>query len=160
MWFTITSRSQSPCALSTCIITSLRQTPFLHICEMSALSKETRITLAIEAIYTTKKMSIRRAAKIYDLFESSLYDRMKDMTPLTERYNGRYRLIPTEKETLLRYILDLDSWGFAPWIDNIEDIANTLFTTYSIERIGARWVYRFVYQRPKLKMYLSHLYDF
>src|SRR6266699_4132703 len=81
-WFTITSRSQSPRTLSTYITTSLRQTPFLYIYEMSILSKETKIIFAIEAICTIKKMSIRRAAKIYDLFKSSLYDRIKGITPL------------------------------------------------------------------------------
>ncbi len=105
---------------------------------MSALSKETRIIFAIETIHTTKKMSIRRTAKTYDLLESSLRDRIKDMTSLTERYNGRCRLIPAEEETLLRYILDLDSRGFAPRIDGIEDMANTLFATRSIECVGAR----------------------
>ncbi len=76
---------------------------------MSILFKETRITLVIEAIRTIKKISIRRAVKIYDLFESSFRDRIKDMTPLIERYNDRYRLILIEEETFLRYILDLDS---------------------------------------------------
>ncbi len=100
-WFTITSRSQSPRALSTCIITSLYQTPFLYIYKISTLSKETKITFAIEVIRTTKKISIRQAVKIYDLFESSFYDRMKSITPLVERRNGRYRLIPIEEETFL-----------------------------------------------------------
>src|SRR6266699_2193787 len=159
-WFTITSRSQSPRTLSTYITTSLRQTPFLYIYEMSVLSKETKITLAIEAIRTTKKMSIRRTIKTYDLLESSFRNRMKDMIPLAERYNGRYRLTPAEEETLLRYILDLDSRRFAPRIDNMEDIANILFTTYSTERVGARWIYCFIYQRPELKTRLSRSYDF
>ncbi len=81
---------------------------------MSTLSKETKITLVIEAIHTTKKMSIRQTIKIYDLFESSLYDRIKNITPLTERRNSRYRLTPTKEKTFLRYILDFDSQRFAP----------------------------------------------
>ncbi len=105
---------------------------------MSALSKEIKITLAIEAIRTTKKMSIRRTVKTYNLPESSLRNRMKDITPLTERRNGRYRLTPTKEETFLRYILDLDSRKFTPRIDDIEDITNILLTTRNTERIGAR----------------------
>ncbi len=105
---------------------------------MSALFKETRITLVIEAIHTTKKMSIRQVAKIYDLFESSLCDRMKDMTPLAERCNGRCGLTPVEEETLFRYILNLDSRGFAPRIDGMEDMANTLLTMCNIKRVGVR----------------------
>ena len=66
---------------------------------MSALSKEIKITLVIEVIYIIKKISIRRVVKIYDLFESSLRDRMKGIIPLTEKYNGRCRLTPIEKET-------------------------------------------------------------
>ncbi len=105
---------------------------------MSVLSKETKITLAIEAIRTTKKMSIRRTIKTYDLLESSFRNRMKDMIPLAERYNGRCRLTPVEEETLLRYILDLDSRRFAPRIDSVEDMANILLATYNIERVGVR----------------------
>ncbi len=55
---------------------------------MSTLSKETKITFAIEAIRTTKKISIRRAIKTYDLPESLFCDRMKGMTPLAEKRNG------------------------------------------------------------------------
>ena len=127
---------------------------------MSTLSKETKITLAIEAIRTTKKMSIRRAAKTYDLPKSLFCDRMKGMIPLAERRNGRYRLTSTEEETLLRYILDLDSQRFIPRIDNIKDIANILFATYSIEYVDVRWIYRFVHQRFKLKTRLLRSYDF
>src|SRR6266566_14952 len=159
-WFTITSRSQSPRALSTCITTSLRQTPFLHTYEMSTLSKETRITLVIEVIRTTKKISIRRTTKIYDLPENSFCNRMKGMTPLTERRNSRCRLTPAEEETFLRYILNLDSRGFAPRIDDVKDMVNTFLTTRNIERVGIRWTYRFVYQRPELKTCLLRSYDF
>ena len=105
---------------------------------MSTLSKETRITLAIEAICTIKKMSIRQAIKIYDLFESSFYDQMKGIIPLAERRNGRCRLIPTEEKTFFQYILNLDSQRFALRIDNVEDMANTFFTTYSTKHIDIR----------------------
>ncbi len=105
---------------------------------MSTLSKETKITLAIETIYTIKKMSIQRTIKIYDLSKNSLHNRMKDITSLAKKHNNRYRLIPTEKEMLFRYILDLDSRRFAPRIDGIEDMANILLTIYNIEHVGAR----------------------
>ncbi len=127
---------------------------------MSTLSKETKITFVIEAICTIKKMSIRQAVKIYDLFESSFCDRMKSMTLLTERCNSRYQLIPIEEKTFLQYIFDLDSRGFIPRIDGVEDMANIFFAMCSIERVGVRWIYRFVYQRPKLKICLSRSYDF
>ena len=70
---------------------------------------------------------------------------MKGMTPLVERCNGRCRLTLVEEETFLRYILDLDLRGFALQIDGVEDMANILFAMCSIERVGVRWIYRFVY---------------
>src|SRR5690242_6024462 len=103
-WFTITLRTPSPCSLFAETTTSKYDPPFLHTREMSVLTKESRIILAIEAIRTTRKMIIRRDAKTYDVPESSIRLRMKGTTSLAERRNGRHQLTPTEEETLIRYI--------------------------------------------------------
>jgi len=48
---------------------------------MPVQTKEGWIILAIEAIRTLKKLSRRRAAKLYNVPESSLRDRMNGITP-------------------------------------------------------------------------------
>ena len=97
---------------------------------MSVQSKEARIILAIEAIRSSKKMSRRRAANIYGVPESSLRDRMNGKTPIRERRNGRRKLTPSEEQTLVQYVLDLDAQGFPPRIVGVKDMADLLLTTH------------------------------
>jgi hypothetical protein len=76
---------------------------------MSLQTQEARIILAIEAIRTTKKMSRRCAAKIYNVPETSLRDRINGITPKAEKRNAQYILTFSEEEAIVKYILDLDS---------------------------------------------------
>ena len=50
--------------------------------------------------------------------------------------NKRYNLTLAEEETIVRYILDLDSRGFLPLIASIEDIASLLLERRGIKRVG------------------------
>ena len=127
---------------------------------MSVLTKESRIILAIEAIRTTKKMSIRRAAKTYDVPETSIRYRMNGRVAKAETRNGRHPMTLTEEETLVRYILDLDTRGFPPRIRGVEDMANSLLATRHAKPLGTRWANRFVRRRPELKTRMSRAYDF
>ena len=127
---------------------------------MSVLSKEGKITLAIEAIRTNKHLSIRQAAKTYEVPATSIRRRMTGIIPKAESRNARYNLTFTEEETVVRYILDLDTRGFPPRIGDVEDMANTLLATRSTTRVGKQWSYRFVQRRPELKTRFSRSYDF
>ncbi len=127
---------------------------------MPVQTQEARIILAIEAIRTTKRMSIRQAAKTYDVPESSLRHRMKGRVAKAEIRNGRHQLTPNEEETIVRYVLDLDSRGFPPRICCVEDMANLLLTTRHAKPVGKLWAYRFVQHRSELKTRFSRAYDF
>ena len=48
------------------------------------------------------------------------------------------RLTELEEKILIRYILDLDSRGFAPRLRNIKDIANILVASRNVPRVGTR----------------------
>ena len=54
-------------------------------------------------------MSIRYTVKTYDVSQIILRDRIKNCVLKIEERNVRHNLTPTEEETLVRYILDLDS---------------------------------------------------
>lgn len=127
---------------------------------MSVQTKEGRIILAIEAIRTSKNLSRRRAAKMYNVPESSLRDRMNGVTPQAEKHNARHNLTPTEEETLVRYILDLDSRGFPPRIDDVRDMANLLRATRHAKPVGKQWPYNFIRRRPEVKTRFSRAYDY
>jgi len=96
---------------------------------MPVQTKEGRIILAIEAIHTSKKLSRRRAAKLYNVPESSLRDQMNGITPQAKKRNARHTLTSSKEETLVRHILDLDSRGFSPRIDSVQDMVNLLLAT-------------------------------
>ena len=127
---------------------------------MASQSKDARIILAIEAIRKDPKISRHRAAKIYQVSETTLRARMQGRTPAPEKRNARHNLTSSEEETIVRYIIDLDSRGFPPRIDGVEDMANLLLATRHAKRVGKHWPYRFVQRRPELKTRFSRSYDF
>jgi helix-turn-helix, Psq domain len=81
---------------------------------MKVYTQEAQIILAIDAICTAKKLSIRKAAKIYNIPYLTLFYRMASQTSV---YNYRpvvTKLSELEEEVIVRYILDLDNKGFRP----------------------------------------------
>jgi hypothetical protein len=76
---------------------------------MAAPSQEARITMAIEAIHSSKKISRRAAAKIYNVPESTLRTRMDGAAALTNRRPGIQLSTDLEEMVIVQYILDLDS---------------------------------------------------
>jgi hypothetical protein len=98
--------------------------------------QEARIILAIEAIYISKKMSIRRTTQTYNVPKSTLIARIKGRVVKPEKRDVQYNLTLAKEETLIRYILDLDSRGFPPRIDGVKDIADLLLTTRYTQPTG------------------------
>ena len=127
---------------------------------MSTQTQEARIILAIEAIHSSKTISRRKAAKIYNVPETSLRDRMDGVTAMAELRNPRHILTSFEDDTFVRYILDLDTRVFSPRISGVEDMANSLLAARHAKPVGKQWAYRFVKRRPELKTRMTRSYDF
>lgn len=127
---------------------------------MQVTTQEARIVMAIEAIRTTKKMSRRRAAKLYNIPESTLRDRINGRPTISEYRPKNHKLTELEEQVLLRYILDLDERGFAPRLASVEDIANHILDSRGARHVGKLWAYRFVQRRPELKTRFNRVYDF
>jgi hypothetical protein len=127
---------------------------------MSAQSQEARIILAMEAVRTSKKMNVTRAAKLYNVPRSTLRDRLRGKLQAAETRNFNLKLTSSEEETLVQYVLDLDLRGFPPRIGGVEDMANLLLATRRAKPAGKRWAYNFVHRRPELKTRFSRAYDF
>jgi hypothetical protein len=64
---------------------------------MPVQTQEARIILAIEAIRTSKKLSRRKAAKIYEVPESTLRLRMNGSTSLPKRRPANTNLSDLEE---------------------------------------------------------------
>jgi hypothetical protein len=75
---------------------------------------EAQINLAMEAVRSSSKMSIRRAAILYEVPRSTLTYRLAGRNPRNETKANCHKLTEVEEEVIVRYILDLDTRGFAP----------------------------------------------
>ena len=103
---------------------------------MSVINQEAKIILAIEAIRSSKKISRRRAAAIYEVSETTLRERMNGRAPRSERQPNRQNSDTTEEDILPRHILDLDARGFSPNLAGVEDMANLMLGSRSGKRVG------------------------
>jgi hypothetical protein len=81
---------------------------------MPVITQEAKIILAIEAIRTSKNLSRRKAAKLYQVLFSTLSGRMNGRTTLPERRLVSIKFSKLEEEVIIENILDIDSRGFAP----------------------------------------------
>jgi hypothetical protein len=127
---------------------------------MPIQTQEARIILAIEAIQSSKKLSRRNAAKIYQVPYSTLTDRINGRTTLPERRPASHKLTKLEEEVIIQRILDMDTRGFAPRLAGVEDMANFILESRGGQRVGDRWAQRFVQRRPELKTRFTRVYDF
>ena len=127
---------------------------------MASQSKESRINLAIQAMQRDQTLSRRHTARIYDVPEATLRDRMNGKTPKPELRPAAHRLTATEEEAVVRYILDLDTRGFAPRRAGVEDMANLLLARRDGGRVGKHWAEKFVKRQPELKTRFNRVYDF
>jgi hypothetical protein len=127
---------------------------------MAVLSKESRVLLAIEAIRSTPRMSIRSAAKAYDLPEASIRHRMNGRPAKFDSRNAHLNLTLAEEEAIVQYVLHLDSRGFSPRRADVEEMANLLLAKRDAQRVGKRWTERFIQRRPELKTRFNRVYDY
>jgi hypothetical protein len=127
---------------------------------MEIQTQGAQIILAIEAIRSSKKISRRSAAKLYNVPYSTLSDRMAGLTTLHERPPPHTKLTELEEEVILQHILDMDTRVFAPRLADVEDMANYILESRGGRRGGKLWADRFVKRRLELKTHFNRVYDF
>ena len=103
---------------------------------------------------------MRRAASIFHVPESIIRNRMKGKRARDDIRSNKCRLTELEEKMLIRYILDLDSRGFAPRLRDVEDMANILVASRNAPRVGTRWAGNFVKRQPQLRTRFSCAYDY
>jgi hypothetical protein len=65
----------------------------------------------------------------------------------------------TEEQTIVRYILNLDSRGFAPRLCEVADIADKVLAIRGGAPVGKNWAERFVSRTKELKMAFNRAKD-
>ena len=121
---------------------------------------ENRVLLAINAIRSTPRLSIRRVAGIYNVPRNTICRRMKGQTAKNSSFNARSNLTKLEEEAIIKNILDQDSQGFSPRIAHVGDMANLLLQKRGARPVGRNWPNRFIARFPELKTRFNRVYDY
>jgi len=118
-------------------------------------SREGRISLAIAAYRNNPKQSVRALAKAYDVPQSTLYTRIHGTPPRSEQRSINRKLSPTEEQSLVQWILDLDRRGFPPYIIDVRRMADVLLAARGQDPppqpVGKKWVSRFIQSQSELQ---------
>jgi hypothetical protein len=121
--------------------------------------EEGRIELALQAYTLHQFKTLRRAAAAFSVRHQRLSDRLHGITNRRQTRPGIQKLTSTEEQTIVRYILDLDSRGFAPRLCEVADIADKLLASRSGIPVGKNWPERFVSRTEELKMAFNRAKD-
>ncbi|KAK1838382.1 transposase [Colletotrichum chrysophilum] len=103
---------------------------------MAQPSKESQINLALQAIQTDPKLSSRRAVKIFNVPLSTLLNRMKGKRARQDTHSASSQLTKLEEDAIVKYVIDLDSRGFAPRLNDVEDMANNILAARDALHVG------------------------
>ena len=118
--------------------------------EMESSSKESRMILALEAMKNNPYLTIRAAAKLYEVPRTTLQTRCAGVQSRRDIPANSTKLTLIEETVLLETILDLDTRGFQVRFANIIIIIDCLHINRYTSYVGTRWIERFVKRHPEL----------
>jgi hypothetical protein len=127
---------------------------------MPQSSNEARIFLALQALQNNPKLSLRRAADIYQVKYWTLYRRQDGIQSRRDTIPNARKLSDLEEQTIVQFILDLDSRGFPSRQRFVEEIANSLLADRNAPPVGKRWAHNFIKRQPELKTRIFRRYDY
>ncbi|KAF4471327.1 hypothetical protein FALBO_1760, partial [Fusarium albosuccineum] len=127
---------------------------------MSDPNIEARTLLALQALQNNPKLSIRRAAGIYNIDERRLRRRKQGIQSRCDWIPNSRRLSDLEEQIIVQFILDLDSRGFPPRLRAVEEMANRLLADRDASPVGKRWAHNFVRRHHDLKTRFFRKYDY
>jgi hypothetical protein len=122
-------------------------------------SKEADIYLAILAINSNQVQSIKRAAAIFSVPESTLRDRRAGVTARHDCVPNSKKLTKLEEEVIVKHVIELDSRGFSPTLGAVREMANKLLAERSAQQVGLRWPQNFVNRTERLRTRFNRPYD-
>lgn len=127
---------------------------------MGSIPYEARVNLAIEAIQNDKHLSIRAAAKIYNVSYTTLHDRRAGKPARRDIPANSRKLTDLEERAIVQYVLELITRSFPPRLCGVEDMANQLLRARDAPRVGKHWASNFVKRQPELRTRYSRRYDY
>ncbi|KFY95839.1 hypothetical protein V498_03099 [Pseudogymnoascus sp. VKM F-4517 (FW-2822)] len=117
--------------------------------------QEDRILLAIQSIKEGHIQSIRASAMSYDVLYTTLHKRLNGKPSRRDSTPNSRKLTPYEESALVQYILDLDSHGFPPQPQAVQEMADLLLSERGESPTGKNWTTNFITRRTELKAKFS-----
>ena len=127
---------------------------------MSPPSKEARVILALEALENNENLSLREAAKIYNVSRMTLTRRRAGRPTQHATTPKSRRLTDSEEKAIVQYILELVARSFPPRLRGVEDMANHLLHVCDAPPVGKLWAHNFVERHLELKIRWTRRYDY
>ena len=111
---------------------------------MSPSYEDTDLELAMQALKRDEKLSVRSAARIYNVPEPTLRRRRNGISSRRATRQKSCKLSKYEEELIVQYIFDLDLRAFLPRLCNVENMANQLLRDRDVAPVGVNWALNFV----------------
>jgi hypothetical protein len=123
-------------------------------------NQEGRILLAIQAIKLYHFKSIQAAAISYNVPPSTLCSRINRVASQRDSLPNSRKLTSEEELAIVQYILDLDSYGFPPWPQSVQEMADLLLAERNAPPVGKNWTSNFINYCTEIKTKFSYKYDY
>lgn len=127
---------------------------------MVSTSNEANVILAIQALEKDPKLSVRAAARTYNVSRTTLERRRQNIPSRADTTSKVRRLTIDEEKLLIQYIIDLDSRSQPPRLRDVEVMANRLLELRHDIPVGRNWVTSFIRRHPEVITRLSRQIDY
>lgn len=127
---------------------------------MASALNENGIFLALQAIQNDRKLSVKKAAEIYNIPRTTLIARRDGRSSRRDTSANSKKLSDSEEKAIVQRALELDAQGFPVRLSGIEDMANKLLLDRDALPVGKNWSKNFIQRQPELKTRLSRPYDY
>jgi len=116
--------------------------------------------MALQALEKDKDLSLRAAAKIYNVAFKTLARRRAGTPARRDIPANSRKLTDLEEYTIVQYSTELYARAFCPRLCYVEDMANQLLRERDASPVGKLWAYNFVKRQPELRTRISRKYDY
>ncbi|KAJ5261124.1 hypothetical protein N7478_009036 [Penicillium angulare] len=129
----------------------------------NSAGKEGRILLAVKDIKDGRINSLRAAAKLYDIPHTTLATRVNGVQSRVDIRPNGHKLTQLEEDSLVEWIISMDTRGAAPRPATVREMANILLAargSYPPPTVGKNWPSSFINRREEIRSRFSRRYDY
>ncbi|KAJ5279887.1 hypothetical protein N7478_005259 [Penicillium angulare] len=129
----------------------------------NSAGKEGRILLAVKDIKDGRINSLRAAAKLYDIPYITLATCVNGVQSRVDIRPNGHKLTQLEEDSLVEWIISMDTRGAAPRPATVREMANILLAvrgSYPPPTVGKNWPSSFINRREEIRLCFSRCYDY